>query len=708
MTPITSNSAEPGLDRDARVDRVVARTVARRDAGEHVPDAEVVADHPDLLPELARSLRMVAAVQRAYLAARRAGMASTGDALHVLSDDELDAPLADPVGGDDRIPTATPELDGYEILGELPHGGQALVYLARQTSTGRRVAVKVLTDGRFASARARRRFDREADVLAALDHPHLVSVVDAGQTADGSPFLVMPYVDGLPLDEHLAAPPAAGGLGGADARPVLALFERLARAVHAAHAAGVIHRDLKPSNIRVDRNGEPRVLDFGLARLSDPPEGPAADVRGGASATLTMAHHILGSPAWMSPEQAAGAADAVDGRADVYALGVTLYHALAGRPPYPDAGPPHAVLAHVLGTTPIAPSRSPLARRGVTRRLDAVVLKCLAKHPDDRYPTAAALADDLARCRAGQRPWAAADRALRRAGRSDRLGRSRWAAAVVAAVAVVAWEGVELGLFGASRPVVIPPAHGVALPPVRGGTAPGVGQRSPAIDVDFVRVVAVQAGTFVTADPQTGAPRPVTVAAPFWIGATEVTQAEYAAVMGLPLPPRPLLPLPVTNVTRSEAMAFCRRLGIERHRTCRLPTAAEWEFAARSGRGETACGDLFGSFPSPDDVGWHAGNSAGQLHPAAELERSPFGLYDMNGNAAEWCADRVTTGDGHGVAAGGRPQPGTWGVVMGGSYASPADHCRNRSRELVPIDGARPDVGFRVVFEGLASYPGEK
>ncbi len=161
-----------------------------------------------------------------------------------------------------------PVIPGYHILRDLKPGGQAFVYLAVQRSTGRKVALKVMRDGPLANASSRARFDREVQILAALSHPHIVTVLDRGVSADGCQFFAMNYVDGRSLDEFLSDLQAREhpfrAPGNRD--EALPLFMQICDAVNAAHMRGVVHRDLKPSNIRLDEQGEPHVLDFGLAR----------------------------------------------------------------------------------------------------------------------------------------------------------------------------------------------------------------------------------------------------------------------------------------------------------------------------------------------------------------------------------------------------------------------------------------------------------
>jgi len=280
-----------------------------------------------------------------------------------------------------RVPT----IPGCEGLRELGRGGQGVVYLATQRSTKRRVAVKVLVDGVLASREARRRFEREIDLAASLQHPNIIRVYDSGVTEDGHAYYVMEYVEGTSLEE-LVRPGIT--VPRAPVAETLALFVKICGAVSHAHQRGVIHRDLKPSNIRIDTTGEPHVLDFGLAKsaLTSP--------RAASRPSLSMSRQFVGSLPWSSPEQAEGALERVDVRSDVYALGVMLYQLLTGQFPYSVVGTFPAVLNNIR-TAPPHPPRG--LCREIDEELEAVVLMALAKEPERRYQTAGELARDLER-----------------------------------------------------------------------------------------------------------------------------------------------------------------------------------------------------------------------------------------------------------------------------------------------------------------------
>src|SRR5262249_16047993 len=186
-------------------------------------------------------------------------------------------------------------------------------------STRRKVAIKVLKEGPFADTTELARFDREVDVLSRLNHPHIVAIHDRGLTA-GHAYYVMDYIPGRPLDAYVSGTELT-------VDELLKLFIKVCDAVNVAHLRGVIHRDLKPGNIRVDEDGEPRILDFGLAKL-------AQESAGGSSANMTLTGQFVGSLPWSSPEQATGGSELLDIRTDVYSLGVILYQLLTGRFPY--------------------------------------------------------------------------------------------------------------------------------------------------------------------------------------------------------------------------------------------------------------------------------------------------------------------------------------------------------------------------------------
>lgn len=276
----------------------------------------------------------------------------------------------------------------YEISAGIRRGGQGVVYRGIHRATRREVAIKVLRGGRFATQSERFRFEREARVLASLRHPNVVTIFDSG-VADGHAYIVMDYIAGQPLDEYVRSRRDIMSLP-----ETLRLFATICDAVQAAHLRGITHRDLKPANIRVDEQGQPHVLDFGLAKLTE------SDLEDGSVESLmTQTGQFVGSVPWASPEQAAGRSEAIDVRTDVYSLGVVLYQLLTGAFPYPLGGNTREALDRILHSEPIPP-RS--LRRNLPADVGTIVLKCLQKDPDRRYQTAGELARDIRRCLANQ------------------------------------------------------------------------------------------------------------------------------------------------------------------------------------------------------------------------------------------------------------------------------------------------------------------
>jgi hypothetical protein len=268
--------------------------------------------------------------------------------------------------------TDWPSIPGYEILGTLGRGGMGVVYKARQVRLKRVVALKMLRSGQFSDTAEVARFRLEAEVVARFEHPHLLHIYDIGE-AGGQPFLALEFCPGGSLDKQVRGTP----LEPAEAARLVA---SLARAMQAAHERGIVHRDLKPANVLLAADGRPKIADFGLAKCLDVGDG-----------TMTQSGAVMGTPAYMAPEQAAGQTRAIGPATDVYALGAILYECLTGRPPFSGSNTME-ILDQVRHAEPAPPSRS---QPRVPRDLETICLKCLAKEPEGRYSSALALAHDL-------------------------------------------------------------------------------------------------------------------------------------------------------------------------------------------------------------------------------------------------------------------------------------------------------------------------
>jgi eukaryotic-like serine/threonine-protein kinase len=404
--------------RAARIRRIVEDVMARRDAGQAAPQAEVIAAHPGLSPELERELSLLALLERA-----RSPASTAGDPSGAFAPQQW------------RIePLAEDAFEGYTLLGELHRGGQGIVYEAVQKSTARHVAVKLMRDSPMNGEADIARFEREVRILGQLEHPGIVGILATGVRA-GRFYYVMELIQGVQLDEYAAALDRRE-------RPLLQLFERLCDAVNAAHLRGIIHRDLKPGNILVDVEGHPHILDFGLARIA--PEWSA-------SRQMTTTGQFVGSMPWASPEQVAGDQSKVDLRTDVYSVGVMLYQALTGAFPYNVEGTPLEVLNNIMTSAPSRPRCSSAGGHRISADVEAIVLKCLSKERKRRYHSAGELGADLARCLAGRPVLARPPSAIYLISSLARRHRAIVAGGALAIAALlVGLVGLSLGLVEAA------------------------------------------------------------------------------------------------------------------------------------------------------------------------------------------------------------------------------------------------------------------
>src|SRR6266516_3276663 len=324
----------------------------------------------------------------------------------------------------------------YQLIEQIARGGMSVVWRAHQLSLNRTVAIKVIAAAELASPDFVARFRREAEAAASLDHPNIVPIYEIGEW-NGLHFFSMKLIEGPTLAQKIAR----AGPRLTDFRAAVQLLCPIARAVHYAHQRGILHRDLKPNNILLDPRGVPHLTDFGLAKLIE------------QESTITRTVALLGTPSYMSPEQASGNLKGVTTAADVYGLGAVMYELLTGQPPFA-GGTTLETIRQVLDREPRRPS---LIHPRVDRDLETICLKCLEKEPSRRYGSAEALADDLERWLRGEpvvaRPASLGERTMKWVRRRPQLA-ALLALAAIAPLAIIITLTVANLRISAARRIV--------------------------------------------------------------------------------------------------------------------------------------------------------------------------------------------------------------------------------------------------------------
>jgi WD40 repeat protein/tRNA A-37 threonylcarbamoyl transferase component Bud32 len=433
---LANSTAADSIERAAATVRRFARKLwldlARRDQSERwrAGAGERTERYFELLPELREDVEEALVLICGEARCRcengeRVTVAELANRFPDLADElamqfELDSVFGNLSGvAEQAAPTAAAEvLPGFDLLKEIGRGASSIVYLARQRSVDRLVAVKVMPTWNIDEGRLNRH-RQEGSILSRLLHPNIVQIYDTIET-DGALCSIIEYVNGPTLAEFTAAQPQT---------PRLAAewTVKLARALHAVHEAGILHRDLKPSNVLLASHGEPKITDFGLAKLLT------------SDNLLTTQHCLLGTPSYLPPERAAGDANAATQEGDIYSLGAILYELLTGRPPF--------LGVTILDTLSLIRDREPIPphalQPGTPRDLETISLKCLAKLPAARYRTAAELARDLERYLSGESILARRPSPLERAARWCRRNRALSLALGLVAVLLVAVMAVS-------------------------------------------------------------------------------------------------------------------------------------------------------------------------------------------------------------------------------------------------------------------------
>lgn len=556
--------------------------------------------------------------------------------------------------------------DGYDVVRELGNGGFAVVFLVKDLGLKRDLAVKVLSPDMITSNTVIERFRREAEMIARLPHPNIVPLHFIGQK-DTLLFIAMQCVDGGSIADRLKAD---GPLPVAD---VVRVISEVASALAHMHRHGVVHRDVKPANILIDSSsGRSLVTDFGIARSGD-------------ATGLTSTGMMIGTPAYLSPEQVTG--DASDHRVDIYALGVTAYEMLVGHVPYDGNTPTAAMLMRLTG--PPAPVDA--VRGDVPATLAAVISKCLAADQAARYDSAEDVVQALSSVNVVSLRGTSVTRAVAEHARRTIRQPSRALIMAATTLAIVATASVLLRRS--------PRTDDAAVQPIAATTA-----RPPVGDMTLIAIPAGNYSIGTDDGPPLTRPRHVVNVRAFRIERTEVTVDAYDLLVSTQRAPtpwglvKPFGALPVTRVPWGDAANYC---ALRYPGSGRLPSEIEWEAAAR--------GLAAHRYPHGDSADGSSINAASAHRdapaPVGSFPRgaTPEGLQDLSGNVWEWTSSALQ------AYPGGAPLPDSmaqYRVIRGGAFDTQDSLATGWIRgylKAASTAAALPKVGFRCATSALAS-----
>ncbi len=606
-------------------------------------------------------------------------------------------------------------LGQYVILEKLGEGGMGEVFRARHQRMQRDVALKVIRKEKLGNAEAVKRFEREVQSAAQLNHENVVMAYDAAHHRDIL-YFAMELVDGITLSQKVKE---EGPL------PIVKACQYIRQAslgLQHAYERGLIHRDIKPSNILLTKNEIVKLLDLGLARTQTAhPDDPSQ---------ITAEGIVLGTPDFISPEQARNSHE-TDIRSDIYSLGCTLYWLLTGSPPYPEGTPTEKLLQHVEYPTPMITS----VRADIPPLLEQIIAKMMAKNPADRFqtpleiikaispfcdPNFRTISPTINKIDAPQHNPFASISFTEPESMSDSGNRNRAEPALVVSPLsrrpkentrpwwIGPWIIVTMLMIVAIIILLIRPSSNEL-------TDHNYDSLSQKLQFpEGLDMVLIPTGKFEMGAGQNDPDRernempmhPIEIPFPFYISIHEITRQQFKTVMNSDPSQNEakgiIGNLPVDSVRFSETQHFCEKLNDSpdwekpRGYFFRLPTEAEWEYTCRAGtKTPFSCGDqLTGTYAT------FLSSGKPVIHPVGLKEANPWGVFDMHGNLFEWTNDFYSEVYymNSPIADPPGPTTGNKRTVRGGSFKSPAPECRSPFRMGLPPEKRNPEVGFRIVL----------